>query len=276
MACKPSWQGKKCWIDPCLRKYTVPLQQRKASEGMLTLGRGTRIPLDSGKVLRLFVYWKERTRTTDLDLSLIQFDQNFNYSGHVSYRRLAAEGIVHSGDLQSAPLGAAEFIDMELSVLRELEGCRYVAPQIHRYGGDFFSVMDCQAGWMIRDQVDATYKSFDLKTVQNKFDLNGGASYALPIVIDLQESEIIFVDLYMRGLSQRNTAEGAVGDISIVTQEMARLGEMLPNLYDLALLHQQARGAKKVEQAEDADITFGRNGRTYSADRVERILAELL
>ena len=276
LALKPSWLGKKCWIDPHLSKYTVPLQQRKASEGMLTLGRGTRIPLDSGKVLRLFVYWKERTRTTDLDLSLIQFDQDFNYSGHVSYTRLASEGIVHSGDLQSAPQGAAEFIDMELAVLRKLENCRYISPQILRYGGDFFSVMDCHAGWMIRDRVDATYKSFDLKTVQNKFDLNGAASYALPIVIDLQQSEIIFVDLYMRGLTKRNTVEGAISDISIVTQEMVRLGEMLPNLYDLAVLHQQARGAQAVEQAEEADITFGLSGNTYSADRVERILAELL
>jgi len=276
VALKPSWQGKKCWIDPNLRKYTVPLQQRKASEGMLTLGRGTRIPLDSGKVLRLFVYWKQATRTTDLDLSLIKFDQNFCYSGHVSYTRLASEGIVHSGDLQSAPHGAAEFIDIELAVLHKLEGCRYLAPQIFRYGGDFFSVMDCHAGWMIRDKVDSNYQSFDLKTVQHKFDLNGGSSYSFPIVVDIQASEIIFVDLYMRGLTQGNTAEGATEDISTISREMVRLGEMLPNLYDLAVLHQQARGAESVERAEQADITFGLSGNTYSADRVERILAELL
>jgi hypothetical protein len=42
------------------------------------------------------------------------------------------------------------------------------------------------------------------------------------------------------------------------------------------VLHQQARGAETVERVEEADITFGISGNTYSADRVERILAELL
>ena len=50
---------------------------------------------------------------------------------------------------------------------------------------------------------------------------------------------------------------------------------MLPNLHDLAVLHQRARGAVRVEHREEADITFGLSGQTYSADRMEKILAEL-
>lgn len=275
IALKETWVGKTCWIDPELKRYTVPFQLRKASEGMLVLGRGTRLPLDTGRVLRLFVYWKQQQQRTDLDLSLTKFDENMQSTGNVSYTRLASEGIAHSGDLQDAPLGAAEFIDVELSVVRNLADCRYLAPQIHHFCGDRFGEMDCHSGWMIRDQVDARYATFDLKTVQNKFDLNGASGYCLPILVDLQKSEIIYLDLYVTGSARHNTAERAVHDVSILSREMVRLGEMLPNLYDLAVLHQEARGAERVERAEEADITFGRSGQTYAADRMETILAEL-
>lgn len=275
VSAKSSWAGKKCWIDPNLRNYTLPLQLRKASEGMMMLGRGTRLPLDIGKVLRLFVYWKQAQHRTDLDLSLLKFDENMNSTGNVSYTRLASEGIAHSGDLQDAPSGAAEFIDVELSVVRNLSDCRYLAPQINHFCGDSFAAMDCHSGWMIRDQVDARYQTFDLKTVQNKFDLNGSSGYCLPILVDLKESEIIFMDLYVSGHSQHNTAERAVHDVSILCQQMVLLGQMLPNLYDLAVLHQLARGAERVDRAEEAEITFGRSGQTYSADRMEKILSEL-
>lgn len=270
---RASWAGRSCWIDPRLLNYTVPLQQRKASDGMLTLGRGTRLPLDVGKVLRLFVYWKQRRMRTDLDLSVIQFDSEMNYTGHVSYTRLAGEGLVHSGDIQSAPLGAAEFIDVDLA---RLTNCRYIAPQIYRYCGHAFGDMQCHSGWMIRDRIDASYQSFDIKTVQNKFDLTGSGSYCLPIVVDLHNSEIIYVDLYVGAVEQHNRVEGAVQDISVITREMVRMGQIRPNLYDLAVLHREARGAQAVEAREQAELTFGLTGCDYSVDRVEKLLSELL
>ncbi len=272
---KTSWAGKKCWIDPILKNYTVPFQLRKASPGMLLLGRGTRLPLDTGKVLRLFVYWKQQKHRTDLDLSLVKFDQNLKYTGHVSYTRLASEGIVHSGDLQDAPLGAAEFIDVELAAVANQTDCRYLAPQINRYSGEPFGHMDCHSGWMIRDRVDARYETFDLKTVQNKFDLTGTSGYCVPILVDLVRSEIVFIDLYVTGSRSHNTAERAVSDLSVLSAEMVKLGEMLPNLYDLAVLHQQARGAQRVESQPEAEISFGLSGQTYAVDRMEKILSEL-
>jgi hypothetical protein len=276
VAQKPSWSGRRCWIDPQLYNYTVPLQMRKASEGMLTLGRGTRLPLDGGKVLRLFVYWREQQGRTDLDLSLIQFDENLRYAGHVSYTQLQGEGVVHSGDIQSAPQGAAEFVDVDLSTLLSAKSCRYIAPQIFRYCGDFFANMQCHAGWMMRDKVDANYQTFDIKTVQNKFDLAGSASYCLPLIVDLWESEILYVDLYVTSCEQHNRVEGAVKDISTITGEMVRMGQTQPNLYDLALLHQRARGATLTQNRAEADLTVGLSGCDYSADRVEQILSELL
>lgn len=273
----PSWSGKRVWIDDALKNYTVPLQQRKASDGILTLGRGSQLPLDVGKVLRLFVYWKEASRTTDLDLSLIKYDDNLNYAGHVSYTNLKSGGIVHSGDLQSAPHGAAEFIDVELSAVRGQKDCRYLASQVYRYCGDAFGNMDCHAGWMIRDKVDSTYKSFDVKTVQNKFDLTGTTGYAIPIIVDLKLNRITFVDLYVGGVGTHNRVEGSYQDISTITREMVRMIDTRPNVHDLAHCHTLARKATLTQERTEADVTFGVDADcTYNVMDVQTILSELL
>lgn len=261
LAARESWEGRRAYVDPAWRWLAVPLQQRKASDGMLTLGRGSRLPLEAGKVLRLFVYWKEAVECTDLDLSVIKFDGRMNYVGHVSYTQLESGGIVHSGDLQSAPHGAVEFIDIELNYL----DCRYVASQVYRYCGDSFGQMDCHAGWMIRDRVSSDYQSFDIKTVQHKFDLTGSAGICLPVVVDLERMEVIFTDLYLRGVNQHNNVEGGVNDISTICRQVVRMGDTRPNMKELAEHHLAARGATPVESPAQADLLFGFEGADYDA-----------
>jgi hypothetical protein len=275
---KSSWSDERVWIDERLRKYTVPLQLRKASPATIVLGRGSRVPVEMGKTLRLFVYWKDATMETDLDLSIIQFGADLNYIGHVSWTRLTGDGIVHSGDIQSAPHGAAEFIDINLATLTEgYKKCRYIAPQIHRYRGDTFAKLTCHSGWMMREKSDGSYKTFDIKTVVNKFDLNGQSSYAMPILIDLWQEEIIYVDLYVGDPSpMSSSAEGALQDISLITGEMTRMLKTRPTMYELAICHAQARGAKIVAERSAASITFGLENCNYGTERMEQTLSELL
>lgn len=274
IASKASWKAKKVWIDPELAHYTVPLQQRKASDGIVTVGRGSKIKVDFDKVLRLFVYWKDAGIRTDLDLSVAQYDANWQYVGHVSYTNLATNGIVHSGDIQSAPHGAAEFIDISLSALSE--HVRYLAPQVYKYAGSNFADIDCHAGWMVRDQVSAELKTFDIKTVANKFDLNGVGSYALPLVVDVRNGEMLMTDLYVSGRAFYNNVEGARGDVSVLCREMMHFVQTRPNMLTLAYLHAENRCAEMVHAAEDADITFGIKDCTYNATDVEKVLAELI
>lgn len=274
---KPSWEGRRIWVDEDLHEYAVPLQLRKASDGLLVLGRGTRLPLDAGKVLRLFVYWKEQGKRTDLDLSVVQFDDAMNYQGHVSYTQLASHGIVHSGDVQSAPLGAAEFIDCDLSKLREISSCRYLAPQIYRYCGSTFAQLTCHAGWMIREKVDAKIATFDVKTIQNKFNLDGDSSYALPILVDLHESKIVYIDLYVGAAQVNNRLEEALQDLSTITQAMSQALRTRPNLYQLALLQVSGRGGTLVSEAEQADFRIGLQDCDLSfRDSPMKVLAEFL
>ena len=135
--------------------------------------------------------------------------------------------------------------------------------------------MQCHSGWMMRNKVDSSYKSFDIQTVQNKFDLNGSGGYCVPLVVDLEASEIIMTDLYMGNKSFHNNVEGAYGNVAKVTKEIAGFTESRPTIKTLAEIHQRARGARLV-QREDAEIRFGIQGCTYNATEVEKMLAELL
>jgi len=276
---KELWKDKNIWIDDVLANYTIPLQQRKASDGLISIGRGSRMPLDDSKVLRLFVYWKEKDRRTDLDLSLIKYNEDMEYNGHVSYTNLASVGIVHSGDITSALYGAAEFIDINLQTLKKKnKNTRYIASQIYVYCGDTFANIDCHAGWMIRDKVTKSYKSFDIKTVQNKFDLNGTSRYAIPVIVDLKENEIIFIDLYVGNVegNRYNRVEGACDDISIISREMVKMNKTRPNMHSLAHYNAIGRSGNIVEDKEHADITIGVSDCDYNVGEIDKILEELI
>lgn len=274
LANKETWEDKAIWVDPALMHYTIPLQQRKASDGILTVGKGSKIKVDFTKVLRLFIYWKQATQRTDLDLSVIQLGKEFNYLGHVSYTNIAADGITYSGDIQSAPMGAAEFMDITLTKLKP--EVKYLAIQVNKYCGDNFQDMDCHAGWMLRDKATSDVKTFDIKTVANKFDLNGVGGYAIPLMVDVDAQMIISTDLYVSGLRFHNNVEGSTDDVSTLCSQLARFVKTRPVMSDLAYAHVVARNGALTSFKENADITFGLNDCTYNATDVEQILTELI
>lgn len=270
-----SWKEEKVWIDPTLSNYTLPLQQRKHSEGILTLGRGSRVPVDLSKVLRLFVYWKQVAKRTDLDLSIALYNADFQLINQVSYTNLSAMGAVHSGDLQDGLLGAAEFIDIDLKKVSKATA--YVSVQIYRYSGESFAEMTCHAGWMWREKVNANYKSFDVKTVANKLDLNGVGSYAIPFMVDIAQEQIIYTDLYVNGLNKHNAIETSVHSLEVTTAELAQFTHTRPTYLQLAQAHALARKAVIVEEVSEATITFGSNKEhTYNVLQTEQILSELI
>lgn len=266
----------KVWIDNELSNYTVPLQQRKMSDGLISIGRGSKIKFDEGKVLRMFTYWKESSNRTDLDLSLIQFDEEMNFKGQVSYTNLSDNGIILSGDITSAPNGAAEFIDIDLSKVND--DVRYVGIQIYRFAGEYFDDLEkSYAGWMFRDKINSDRKSFDIKTVKNKFNVVGIGNYAIPMIVDLKSREIIFIDMYMGGSKRGgNSNEGSITDISIVAKELVKMIDNRPNMYDLITYNIGGSNATMVENREDAEITYGLEGCDFNVTDVDVILSELL
>tara|TARA_R110000772_G_scaffold20466_5_gene56910 strand:+ start:68144 stop:70321 length:2178 start_codon:yes stop_codon:yes gene_type:complete len=265
----------KVWIDSELSNYTVPLQQRKMSDGLLSLGRGSKIKFDDSKVLRMFTYWKESSFRTDLDLSLIQFDENMNFKGQVSYTNLSEQGIIHSGDITSSPHGAAEFIDIDLTKVKD--DVRYVGIQIYKYSGEFFADLEkSYAGWMFRDEVNSDIKSFDIKTVKNKFNVTGIGNYSIPLIVDLKSKEIIFIDMYMKGSDNYNSNETSITDVSTITKELVKMIDNRPNMYDLISYNMFGSNATMVENRSEAEITYGLEGCDFNVTDVDVILSELL
>ena len=267
-----SWEDKKIWIDERIADYNIPLKQRKVQEGMITVGRGSKITFEKeDKILRLFVYWKEKELTTDYDLSLIELNDNMEYNGHVSYTNLKDEGIIHSGDIQSAPHGASEFIDIDLNKVKS----KYLVMVVYRYRGSNFADIDCHAGWMFRKDICNKHKTFDTRTVSNKFNINGVANYTLPIIVDTMENKIIYSDLYVGSCYVYNNVEKS-NEIFDIVKALIKFNKTKPNMFDLAKFHCEARGAILNENKEDVDITIGLKDCDYNVLDVEKILSDLL
>ena len=93
----------RCFVDPALRDYIVPLAQRAASKSLRTLVRGSRLPLPDTRFIRLFLWWKNGRARTDIDLSAAFFDANFVFMQTVAYYNLKGFGGYHSGDIVDAP-----------------------------------------------------------------------------------------------------------------------------------------------------------------------------
>ncbi len=287
---------KTVFISEELKNITIPLSSRKSLDWYYTCGRGSRFGIDTQKTLRLFAYWKEESKRTDLDLSVILFDSEFATVWHVSYTNLKTDNIIHSWDIQSAPNWAVEYIDIDLwkmlseknsgfsnlknkffgSKKSSLKDAKYIAVQIYKYFGDNFEDIECFAWWQIRDKVDSDYKSFDEKTVENKFDLYWTGSYFMPIVLDLEKEQIVYTDLSIDEKIDQNNVEWSLDTVSIIASEVIRFNKTKPNIYDLAKYHAVAKDLKMVEDKEKADIIFDVKDWDYNIKNSEKILSELL
>lgn len=240
------------WIDPALDTIVIPLQARKQSDGLLNLARGTRMRLsDDCTILRLFVYWQQTAEQTDLDLSVLLLNDHFAATGHVGWNHYGTdEAVIHSGDIQSAELGASEFIDVDLS--KAFEG-RYLLPSVIRYCGESFTQLAaCYAGWMQRTDRTSDYQAFDPKTVAQKVAIQGNGGVWIPFLLDVVNRELIYVDIVNRG---SRTIEDNV-HFPKLAAAISRLHTSRPTFGQLARWYAQANHARVVPR-EKASTTIG-------------------
>ncbi len=67
-----------CILDESLKSVMVPFNERTASRAVICLTRGSRIPIPSGKLVRLFLHWcqpEQNGHSSDLDLSVGFYDR---------------------------------------------------------------------------------------------------------------------------------------------------------------------------------------------------------
>uniref|UniRef100_B8HM31 Uncharacterized protein n=1 Tax=Cyanothece sp. (strain PCC 7425 / ATCC 29141) TaxID=395961 RepID=B8HM31_CYAP4 len=243
----PGWQ--QVWIDPALHGIVIPLMQRQASEGLLPLARGSRIPVTS-PVLRIFIYWHQHEERTDLDLSAMVLDHQFRYVTHVGWNCYGQDdSIRHSGDIQSAPLGAAEFIDLRID--RQLY--TYVLPSMLRYAGEEFTQLQaCYAGWMGREVIQDAV-AFDAKTVQQKVTASSDGRQWLPFILDVERRELVYVDLYAKG----NRCIEGNSHFPALAKAMASYSQSRPTYGRLAEWYRRVAQAERVDRRDQAVVTIG-------------------
>ena len=268
--------------------YTAPLGLRSASPGLRTAGRGTRLPLPEGETIRFFLHWRDlpeappetpgpagpaaaedgRGTRVDLDLSAFFVSEDLARTEQIAYYNLRSTAAVHSGDLTSAPDGAAEFIDVTLAeALRQ--GWRYVVMTVHSFSHHRLSeVPECWAGAMARGADPQSGEVFEASTVMQRLDLVSPTFNATPFVIDLAERRLIWWDLPV-GVGEHQVANLDHSSNRVLAHLLDLLeGRRMPLAHLLGLLADVV-----VKDPDEADLVFGKGG--ILPWQTERILALL-
>jgi hypothetical protein len=249
-------------IDEALRAIVVPFNERTASRSAVTLPRGSRVPVAEGKALRLFLHWCQPEKNgyeTDLDLSVGFYDDAWNHTGVCSYYQLlmpGKDGIIaqSSGDMRDAPFpdGATEFVDVDRE--RALAaGIRWAVMVVNAYSGLAFGQLErAFAGLMLRDDLSAAH--FDPRTVELKFALAGEHGIFMPLVLDVRESVLHWLDVYSEGQIAFNNVATSNAAITKICPEMIDYfaSGVRPSMFDLGLYHAAARGRRVFVRAEGA------------------------
>jgi hypothetical protein len=190
-------------VDPAVLDVALPLSGKATEAGFAVLPRGSRASV-SGDLLRFFTYWRQTSRRTDYDLSVLLLDGDFHAAGQVSFTNYHHGGVVHSGDVTDATNGATEFIDVPLAV-----AAPYVVPQVFIYAGESFDeVAESMFGYQTRTR-DQKGAPFDARTVRARSHLRGQGRVALPMVFAKGEAgwQAVWLHVYLSGWPSFNRVE---------------------------------------------------------------------
>ena len=190
----------------------------------------------------------------DIDLSVVLYGEDYRYVDTIAFYNLRSWGAYHSGDIVDAPKGAAEFIDLDLQMLRA-RGVRFVMMCINSYSGQAYcDLPECFAGWMSRINLNSG-EPFEARTVVDRVDLASDTRISLPLVLDLQRREVLWADIALQ--DHPRFTNSVAGNLAGVSLMLRALHEMVkPDLHTLLSLHARSRGTM-VDSAAEADTRFG-------------------
>lgn len=265
------------YLDESYKRYKVPFSQRTASKALETAPRGSKFKIKVEKnTLRNFVWWRnEENNRTDVDLSMTAYSETWSYITHISYTNLREErGLkgYHSGDIVDAPMGASEFIDIDLAFAKK-SGVRYIVTSIQCFTGQkYCDLPECFMGWMNREKPNSG-EIYEPKLVENKVDLSSSSPICIPYIIDLKEEVLIWADMMVtENLGRYMNIESNQEGILLACKSITKLNK--PNLYDLIELHIKARGCRVFDKKEANYIFDEKDG--IRPSQIELFMAEYL
>lgn len=237
------------YIDDSLKDIAFTTSQKDANGSLHPMTRGSKLSiLDNSEVIRIFVYWENTENSVDIDASFTFLDNEFLRREEVAYytrKSLRKGAIKHSGDIVDAPDGAIEYIDINLKKLSEgnNDDLKYALMQIHSYSQDTFNNMTVRAGVMQLTSEEAEHeKLFKSSAVTHIFDLTTETTNNKPLLFDLENREIIWLDT---SFSQVKYINNAYFDFTInpVADYLKYIVEKTNiSVYDVLKLNAEARG----------------------------------
>jgi hypothetical protein len=263
-------------VDPDVLDVALPLSGKAAEGGFAVLPRGSRAPV-SGELLRFFTYWRQTSRRTDYDLSVLLLDHDFHTAGQVSWTNYHQDGAVHSGDITDATNGATEFIDVPLTI-----PAPYVVPQVYIYAGESFDeVAESMFGYQTRTR-DQAGAPFDARTVRARSNMRGPGRVALPMVFanGARGWQAVWLHLYLSGRPAFNRVE----QNTFTTAERVRAlveRRYLTVSYLVDLWRARAEVATWDGRLPDEPVTFigiqapdnlPEGSQTYTLDRLHELI----
>ena len=211
------------YIDPSVDGLLVPWNQRKAPTKSKSVVKGSHWKLkDDTKIIRAFCWWTNTPDDIRIDEDIsATFVNDFSPETlaptgrrceNVYYGNIKNAFSIHSGDIvnggPSDGIGACEFIDINIDGALDA-GYRYAFVSIHSFTDVNFCKFNSTAGFMERtsaeldthtvgrsngDDKKYNFNIFDPRTVEMNFDLNTESNGSVPILIDLKERQVYWID----------------------------------------------------------------------------------
>jgi hypothetical protein len=279
-------------IDRGIADLRVPLGERGAARPKPAWPRGSELGLPeaaAGTALRWFVHWEDAPGMhVDLDLSVAMFDAAWRHVATCDLANLVVgdRAAVHSGDLTSAPppLGASEFVDLDVDRLRAL-GARHAMMVVFSHNSIPFDQLTCGFAGLVLRPRDGD--PFDPRAVAPRFDLHGKAMINVPLVIDLETRQLRWLDVPIAGHGVLRRAGGYRAALAHLGRDFADLAASgaRPTVWDIATIHAVARanivyvrersGAIAAFRRRDKEQTLGRLARLQGGGDADTMLGEL-
>ncbi|TDO30198.1 RING finger family protein [Kribbella sp. VKM Ac-2527] len=247
---------RRAFLDEELARLAAPGSERDASGTLLRMTRGSSQPIPLDDELRLFLHWVEPAgQRIDLDLSVMVLDHEWRFIGLCDQTRLRfdQDGLVHSGNLTSAPgpEGATEYVDVDLRAVRRVGG-RYLLPVVFSYNDMPFDQLERGFMGVMRQPTGL----FDPAAVEDRFDLTGPAKILLPFGIDLHNRELRWYDvnLNLAGYSPSIVRMGGqVALMAAALEEVHGAGDRV-SLWELCCWHAAARSDEVAVRCADGSV----------------------
>ena len=258
---------KKVFVDESYKNIAVTTSEKDSNISLRPMTKGSRIKFNSdAEVLRFFVGWKNFEKDglkirTDIDLSAVYFDSEFNFLNSLAYYNQIEEGFAFSGDIVDAPDGALEFIDIyDLEKIKE-KGINYILMTVRSYNGfNFKEINSVFAGVLeLTKEESQDRKNMFSAAISQGFQILSKNYTTSTILVDLQKSEYIWIDMNLPVSKNYRDQNRLQNNEAAYLEDILKyfVNKEYMTMYDLLEMNVKARGTKVFDK-EVADVIFDR------------------